>query len=151
MLLVPWILPMQNDAKIWKIAETLTYGYSSESTQWELSDEYQHDRVEMVFKCILLLWMKKTQHWKGYLSIDENSWHECVNPYAAGGIWPLQNNAKELKNDWNSGKWVLIWEYSARAIQWIPTWQGFDGFQKSLRSCALDQSSHSIGRVNLIP
>ena len=40
---------------------------------------------------------------------------------------------KNLKNDWNPGKWVLIWEHSARAFQWIPTWQGFDAFQKSLR------------------
>ena len=31
--------------KIWKITETLAYGYSYESTQWELSNEYQHDRV----------------------------------------------------------------------------------------------------------
>ena len=32
---------------------------------------------------------------------------------------------------------VLIWEYSVRAIQWIPTWQGVDVCQKSLCSCAL--------------
>ena len=31
--------------KSWKITETLANGYSSESTQWELSNEYQHDRV----------------------------------------------------------------------------------------------------------
>ena len=31
--------------KTWKITETLAYGYSSESTQWELSNEYQHGRV----------------------------------------------------------------------------------------------------------
>ena len=31
-----------------------------------------------------------------------------------------------------------------RAIQWIPTWQGLSVFQKSLRFCALDESSHSI-------
>ena len=45
---------------------------------------------------------------------------------------------------------VLIWEYSARAIQWIPTWEGLDGFQKSLRYYALDESSLSIGRVKSI-
>ena len=44
--------------------------------------------------------------------------------------------AKNLKNDWNPGTWVLIWEFSARAIQWVPTRQGLDGFQKSLRPCA---------------
>ena len=42
------------------MTETLAYGYSSESTQRELSNEYQYDRVWMVFKnlCILVLWMK---------------------------------------------------------------------------------------------
>ena len=31
--------------KTLKMTETLTHGYSSESSQWELSNEYQHDRV----------------------------------------------------------------------------------------------------------
>ena len=30
--------------------ETLAHEYSSESTQRELSNEYQHDRVYMIFK-----------------------------------------------------------------------------------------------------
>ena len=39
-------LAIQNDAQnLKKMAETLVYGYSSESTQQELSNEYQHDRV----------------------------------------------------------------------------------------------------------
>ena len=49
--------------KWWKnseMTETLTLGYSSESTQQELSNECQHDRVSMVFKnrCVLVLWTK---------------------------------------------------------------------------------------------
>ena len=38
------------------MTETLAYGYSSESTQRELSNEYPHDRVKMVFKnlCIIV-------------------------------------------------------------------------------------------------
>ena len=36
--------------KTCKMTETLEHGYSSESTQRELSNEYQHDRIEMVFK-----------------------------------------------------------------------------------------------------
>ena len=52
------------------------------------------------------------------------------------------------RNDWNPGKWVLIWEYSMRAFQWISKWPGFDGFQRCLHSCTLDESSPSIGRVN---
>ena len=34
--------------------ETLANGYSSESAQRELSDEYQYDRVQVVFKKYLL-------------------------------------------------------------------------------------------------
>ena len=43
-----------------KLTETLAHGYSTESIQQELSNEYQHDRVEMVFKnlYILVLWAK---------------------------------------------------------------------------------------------
>ena len=38
----------------------MAYGYLSESTQRELSNEYQHDRVSMVFinLCILVHWTK---------------------------------------------------------------------------------------------
>ena len=38
---------------------------------------------------------------------------------------------KKAENDRIPGKWLLIWEYSSRAIKWIPTWQDLDGFQKS--------------------
>ena len=48
---------------------------------------------------------------------------------------------------WLKPIWVFIWEYTAGAFQWIAIWQGLDGFQKSLHPCALDESSHSIGRV----
>ena len=42
-----------------------------------------------------------------------------------------------------------MWEFSARAIRWIPTWQVLDGFQKSLCPCALYGSSLSVGRGKL--
>ena len=43
-----------------KITETLANGYSSESTQRDLSNEFQDDRVLMIFQesWILVLWMK---------------------------------------------------------------------------------------------
>ena len=46
--------------KTLKMIETLANGYSYESTQRELSNEYQHDRVKMIFNnlCILVLWTK---------------------------------------------------------------------------------------------
>ena len=39
------------------MTETQANGYSSKSTQRELSNEYQHDRVKTVFKnlCVLVL------------------------------------------------------------------------------------------------
>ena len=41
------------------MTETLGYGYSYESTLRGLSNEYQHDRVSMIFKnlCVLVRWM----------------------------------------------------------------------------------------------
>ena len=58
---------------------------------------------------------------------------------------------KKLKNDWNPGIWVLIWEYLVRAIQWIPIWQGLNIFQKSLCPWALYEISLSIGRFKPAP
>ena len=43
-------------------------------------------------------------------------------------IWPIQNDAQNLENDWNPGIWILLWESSVRASQWIPIWQGLDVF-----------------------
>ena len=65
--------------------------------------------------------------------------------YFANAKW-----CKNLKNDWITAKWVLIWEYSVRAFQWIPTWQGLDGFQKYLHPSTLGKNSRSIGRVNRV-
>ena len=50
--------------------ETLTHGYSSECTEEELSNEYQHDRVKMVFRngCILVLWTKVAEAMEGLTS-----------------------------------------------------------------------------------
>ena len=41
---------MENDWNFGeRMTETLAYGYSSESTLWEFSNKYKHDRVYMVF------------------------------------------------------------------------------------------------------
>ena len=54
-----------------KPLKPLANGYSSESAQQELSNEYQHDRVLMVLKnlCILVLWAKVATALEG-LSIE---------------------------------------------------------------------------------
>ena len=47
--------------------ETLANGYSSESTQRGLSNEYQHDRVSMVFRnlCVFVFWVKVAEALEG--------------------------------------------------------------------------------------
>ena len=42
------------------MTETMANGYSSYRTQRELSNEYQHDRVKMIFIifCFFVHWMK---------------------------------------------------------------------------------------------
>ena len=49
------------------MTETLAYEYSSESTHRELSNEYQHDRVSMVYKniCVFVLWTKEASVFEG--------------------------------------------------------------------------------------
>ena len=78
-----------------------------------------------------------------------NSIIVCLTwPFIAGGEFGhYKMMQKNMKNYWNPGEWVLIWEYSARAIQWIPTWQGLGVFHKSLHPCILDDSSLNIERV----
>ena len=64
---------MQNDSKT---IESLTHGYSSESTRRELSNEYQHDRVLIVFKslCVLVLWTKVGSALEGLYTCDGFCW-----------------------------------------------------------------------------
>ena len=52
------------------MTETLANGYSCESTQRELSNEYQLDRVSMVFEniCVLVIWMKETSALEGLMT-----------------------------------------------------------------------------------
>ena len=52
-----------------KITETLANGYSSESSRRGLSNEYQDDRVSMVFQesCILVLWTEVVSALEGLI------------------------------------------------------------------------------------
>ena len=119
--------------------------------------------IHKVFEGELSIWLR----WNILLNIFQNMlWQQRYYSNREDVFWPLQtwtvtltllvNNSdqfkkmqKNLKNDWNPGKWVLIWECSVRAIKWVPTWQVLDGFRKSL-SCALDKSRLGIGRVKAV-
>ena len=60
-------------------------GYSSERTQQELSNEYQHDRVQMVFKnlCVLVLCLKVASALEGLT-------HSCLGQNNPGSMIPLK-------------------------------------------------------------
>ena len=49
------------------MTETLAYGYSSERTQWEPHNAYQHDRISIVYKklCIFVRWTKVARALEG--------------------------------------------------------------------------------------
>ena len=66
-------------------------------------------------------------------------------------IWPIQKYTQKTLQHWLNPlhTCVLIWEYSARAFQWIPTWQGLDSFQKSLRSCVWTKVASALEGLNL--
>ena len=55
------------------MTDTLENGYSSESTQRELSNEYQHDRVYLFIKdrCVLVLWTKVTSAFEGLKQLEK--------------------------------------------------------------------------------
>ena len=63
------------------MTETLAHRYSSEGTQRELSNEYQHDRVTMVFKnlCVLVLWMKVALALEGLKNMKKDIWMHTVH------------------------------------------------------------------------
>ena len=52
--------------KSWKIIETLANGYSYDSARQELSNEYQHDRVKMIFTIFAIF-----VHWRKVTSASE--------------------------------------------------------------------------------
>ena len=71
------------------MTETLAYGYSSESTQRELSNEYQPDRVQMVLKkhFVLVLLTKVASALEGLRPLGTTS-ENGTKCYEIGTIFP---------------------------------------------------------------
>ena len=63
------------------------------------------------------------------------------------GIIKWHKKAEKWLKPWNMGIHLRV--LSECLIQWIPTWQGLDVFQRSLHHCALDEGSLSIWRVKV--
>ena len=67
--------------KMKTMTETLANGYSSESAQRELFNEYQNDRVQMVFKNLCILWMKVALAMEGLIP-----WFHGEDPISTNGL-----------------------------------------------------------------
>ena len=63
--------PYKEMQKTYKLTETLAHWYPSESTQSGLSNEYQHNMVQMIFRdlCVFVLWTKVASALEGLRSI----------------------------------------------------------------------------------
>ena len=59
------------------MTETLADGYSCESTRRELSNEHQHDRVQMIFQnlFVLVLWTKVASALEG---LSDDLSNKCI-------------------------------------------------------------------------
>ena len=64
-------------------------------------------------------------------------------------ILPIQNDAKNLQNDRNPGTWVYFLRALSESYPMNANMAGFNGFSKNDASCAFDESSLSIERVQL--
>ena len=69
-----WNLKLKNDGCRNVLDETLAYGYSSESNQRELSNEYQHAWLTMVLNIFdLVLWTTVASALEGLMAGMSNS------------------------------------------------------------------------------
>ena len=66
MLLVAILANTKWCKKSWKLTETLVHGYSSKRTQWELSNEYQHDTQKSLRHC---RWTKEAWALEGLMHV----------------------------------------------------------------------------------
>ena len=103
--------------KTWKMTETLANGYSYESTQQELSNEYQHDRVSMVFEKYLRL-----------CALDERSLSirrvkSCIKPsqcliFQARFPSPPAMDDAEAKQRESKWCWFIEYRHTQRSCEW---------------------------------
>ena len=92
--------------------ETLAHWYSSESAWQEVSNIYQHDRVEMVFKnlCILVLRTKVAFALEGLSNISKHLTLLLLRLLS-------YKKAKDYKNHLNSVMLVFIEKLSLSAVK----------------------------------
>ena len=68
-----------------------------------MSIQQRHLKPHALEPCVLTTWLWQIPSFCIFFAI--NSYAACWQL-----IFPTQNDAKKLKNDWSPGKWVLTWE-----------------------------------------
>ena len=84
-------------------------------------------------------------HLKAILSIVVHKSNICFNWSKGWFGFSYLGSENTVFLYWNLGKWVLIWEYSVSAFQWITKWQSLNNLCVPV---ALGENCLSIGRVN---
>ena len=104
------------------MTETLAHWYSSESTPWELSNEYQDDRVWMVFNdlCVLVILTKVASALEGLklFYLKDRSFKNRTIFTSLIRLWEIERNLQKLPAEtcvhtadtmYNSSHWLEFW------------------------------------------
>ena len=135
--------------KTWKMTETLANGYSYESTQWELSNEYQHDRVSMVFKniCFLVLWMKVASALEGLSLSPLVPWQ----PYSSQKqSWYHNIPTFDPNSTFNPFNATATFVQSTRIQRFLKTIQTLSCWYSLENSCRALSDEYPFARVSVI-
>ena len=109
------------------MTETLAKGYSSESAQRELSNEYQHGRVQMVFKnlCIFVPWMKVASALEGLTYIFHPITYDAELqgfPLRVGRRDKIRLSApaqkQQVREVYETGLWRHLSQLSSGGLRW---------------------------------
>ena len=102
--------------KIWKMTKTLANWYSSESTRWELSNEYQHDRVSMVFKNLCQF---------GQYKVLQKNW-KMLEILAYG--YSSESTRWELSNEYQQDRVQMFFKNLCIFVLWAKAAPALEGF-----------------------
>ena len=102
-----------------KITETLAYGYSYESTQGELSYEYQHDMVQMIFKND---------------AKNLNSWG--ITETLAYG-YSYESTQRELSNEYQHDRVQMIFQSLCIVVLWVKVASALEGLCNYMKNLSV--------------
>ena len=123
--------------KKWKKTETMANGHSSESTQRELSNEYQQDRAWMFFKSLLgpcPLEESMQPQMVIILAYERDGWGELMGTQAWRQVFRASIKAAcQVKQDFSREMHLVLTLQMLRVL--LPKAQGCKYFWKTSKPC----------------